>query len=336
MDERAWRLLLWPLGVLYGLAARVRARLYRHRIFPTRRLEGIVISVGNLTAGGTGKTPLVLWIAERLIAHGERPAILTRGYGGSQSRGRAADEVSLLRMRLGERAELGVGKNRYRTGRMLAQGGAKYFLLDDGFQHLALHRDANIVLLDSQNPFGAGLLPGGRLREPLCALARADIVLITRGQCAPAVEAVVQRHTRAPVFYAQTELEAVLRVPSLQAEWPAERRWGARVFAFCGIGNPRAYFNDLERWGFTVAGARAFPDHHRYSRRELQAIEAAAVSRQAGALICTEKDVFNLPDVKAIGLPVYACRIRMKLPEEEAFWKAVQSAIERHKKADRR
>jgi tetraacyldisaccharide 4'-kinase len=331
MDSRVPRLALWPLSVVYGLAARLRASLYRGGILRSMRLGGTVLSVGNLTVGGTGKTPMVLWLAERLIADGQRPAILTRGYrGGAPGNDRSvavADEVALLKLRLGARAQLGVGKDRYASGQMLERHGAKWFILDDGFQHLALQRDADIVLLDASDPFGGGrLLPAGRLREPLSALARAGIVVITRSERAPAVESMVRRYTRAPIFYAQTELETVLRAPALAVEWPLPDRSAARVFAFCGIGNPRAFFDDLRRWGFSLAGERRFRDHHRYSSADVADLERAAGSTGADAMICTEKDVFNLREAKAGSLPVYACRIRLAISDAAGFWDAVVSA----------
>jgi tetraacyldisaccharide 4'-kinase len=336
MDSRGLRRALWPLSVGYELAARLRVSLYRHGVLARRRLDGTVISVGNLTVGGTGKTPMVLWLAERLIAEGQRPAILTRGYRGEAPRNDrglpGADEVALLRARLGGRAQLGVGKDRYASGRTLERHGAKWFILDDGFQHLALHRDADIVLLDASDPFGGGkLLPSGGLREPLAALQRASVVVITRSEHAPAVESLVRRNTNAPVFYAQAELQAVLRAPALAVEWPLPDRAAARVFAFCGIGNPQAFFDDLRRWGFSVAGERSFRDHHRYSPADLAALERAAEAVQADALICTEKDVFNLRDAGAARLPVYACRIGLAIGDAAGFWDAVVSAASRRR-----
>jgi tetraacyldisaccharide 4'-kinase len=334
MDLRDLRLALWPLAMVYGLAARLRAGLYRSGMFRQRRLGGTVLSVGNLTVGGTGKTPMVLWLAERLIAEGHRPAILTRGYrGGAQSDAGGvpkADEVALLRQRLGAQVQLGVGKNRYESGRTLERHGAKWFILDDGFQHLELARDADIVLLDASNPFGGGkLIPAGGLREPRNALGRADIVVITRAERAPAIEELVRRYSRAPIFYAQTELEAVLRAPALAVEWPLANRDAAKVFAFCGIGNPQAFFYDLRCWGFAVAGERQFRDHHRYSPAEVAALERAAVSAGADAMICTEKDVFNLREAAPWSLPVYACRIRLAISDATSFWNAVHSAVSR-------
>jgi tetraacyldisaccharide 4'-kinase len=124
-------------------------------------------------------------------------------------------------------------------------------------------------------------------------------------------------------------LEAVLRAPALAVEWPLADRSAARVFAFCGIGNPKAFFYDLRRWGFTVVGERKFRDHHRYSPRDLAGLEHAAAAVRADAMICTEKDVFNLKDDGASKLPVYACRIGLQVADGEQFWGAVKLAVSR-------
>jgi tetraacyldisaccharide 4'-kinase len=331
MDFREIRKSFWPLSVIYEVAARLRANLYLYGVLKQRRLDGTVISVGNLTVGGTGKTPMVIWLAEKLIAQGERPAILTRGYRGEAPKNDGglpgADEVALMVTRLRAKVQLGVGKDRYASGRVLERHGAKYFILDDGFQHLRLHRDADVVLLDATDPFGGGkLLPGGGLREPLSALGRASVVVITRSDHAPAVESLVKRNTAAPIFYARAELQRVLRAPALAVEWPLPDRASARVFAFCGIGNSRAFFDDLRQWGFSVVGERSFRDHHRYSPEDLAALERAARDVQADAMICTEKDVFNLRDAGAGTLPVYACRIGLAVEDGDKFWDAVMSA----------
>jgi len=328
------RTLLQPLGLVYGLAAGLRATLYRSGLLRNRRLPGIVISVGNLTVGGTGKTPMVLYVAERLAAEGHRPAILTRGYRGFRQGGPAAnadaDEVALLRQRLNGRAQFGIGKDRYKNGLALAKNGAQWFILDDGLQHLALHRDADIVLLDSTNPFGGGLLPAGRSREPRSALARADVIVITRTNSAPALETLVRRFTSAPVFYAQTQLFDVVPLSPPAAALSEPDRRQLQPFAFCGIGNPSAFFDDLARWGFTLVGRRSFADHHCYSPEEIRDLNAAASAAGADCLICTEKDRFNLPDLpEPAGLPIYVCAIRMALNDEDGFWRAVRASVAR-------
>ena len=313
---------------------RLRTAFYDHGLLRSRRLPGAVISVGNLTVGGTGKTPMVLWIAERLVEEGHRPAILTRGYRGlgqgDASGGAASDEVALLRQRLEGRAQFGVGKDRYKNGLALAKDGAEWFILDDGFQHLELQRDANIVLLDATDPFGGGgVLPAGRLREPRSGLARADIVIITRTHRAPALETIVRRFTKAPIFYGQTRPDEVLRVLSSTEALPEGEQPQYKFFAFCGIGNPVAFFADLKSWDFSVVGQRSFPDHHRYSSAEIQELQATAAAAGANALICTEKDVFNLPTSVRAALPIYACRIRLALNDENAFWTAVRATVGR-------
>jgi tetraacyldisaccharide 4'-kinase len=332
--SRLVRTLLRPLGLLYGTVMRLRNAFYEHGLLRSRRLPGTVISVGNLTVGGTGKTPMVLWIAERLAAEGHRPAILMRGYRGL-GRGdgnceESADEVALLRQRLDVRAQFGVGKDRYKNGLALAKDGAEWFILDDGFQHLELQRDANIVLLDATDPFGGGgVMPAGRLREPRSGLARADIVIITRTNHAPALETVIRRFTRAPIFYARTRLDGVLRAPLLTEALPESERQQYKFFAFCGIGNPVAFYDDLKKWGFSLVQQCSLSDHHRYSTAEIQELEAEAAAAGANALICTEKDVFNLPTSLASTLPIYVCRIRLALNDENAFWTAVRAAIGR-------
>lgn len=325
--------LLWPLSLPYGAVAHLRARGYRRGIFRQRRLDGVVISVGNLTVGGTGKTPMVLWIAERLLAEGKSVGILTRGYRGKSASfpsgdgsGAAAvsstsDEVQLLNARLRGRVAFGVGADRYARGRELAVRGVNWFILDDGFQHLQLARDVDIVLIDATNPFGGGhVLPAGRLREPRTALERADIVVITRSSHAPAIESAIGRDSEAPIFYARAKLEAV-RAP-LRPELTEREARGERLFAFCGIGNPSAFIADLRDWGFQIAGHKFFPDHHRYSAAEIAEIEAQARTAGATGLICTEKDSFNFSGA-SFSLELWVCTISLHVDGEEDFWRAV-------------
>lgn len=317
--------LLWPLSVPYGAIAHLRARAYRSGLLRQRRLDGIVISVGNLTTGGTGKTPMVLWIAERLLAEGQRPGILTRGYRGAPSPGdpcvSASDEVRLLQARLGDRVPIGVGADRFARGRELARRGVEWFILDDGFQHLQLARDVDIVLIDATNPFGGGhLLPAGRLRESRSALSRADLVVITRSGHAPALEAAIRRDSGAPLFYARPQLESIR---AFRGEYPGVEDAQVRprkFFAFSGIGNPVAFRADLREWGFNIAGHKVFPDHHRYTQADVRAIEAEASAAGADAAICTEKDIFNLSAVRWGGIPLYFGHISMHVDRETEFW----------------
>jgi len=323
--------LLWPLTLPYGAAAQLRARLYRTGLLRQRRLAGIVISVGNLTTGGTGKTPMVLWIAERLLAEGKLPGILMRGYRGETGpSGATSDEVRLLEARLGRRVQFGVGPDRFARGREVAAKGVDWFVLDDGFQHLQLARDVDIVLIDATNPFGGGLLlPAGRLREPRSALARADLIVITRSDHAPAVEAVIRRDSDAPIFYAAPHLESVRL---FRREYPGEERGDAhsrKFFAFSGIGNPVVFPVDLREWGLDPVGYKIFPDHHRYTQQDLSTITAEARAAGADALMCTEKDIFNLAGVSLEGLDLYYCRIHFHMAQETEFWRDVLATAAR-------
>jgi tetraacyldisaccharide 4'-kinase len=336
------RWVLWPFSLLYGAAVLLRAWLYRSGRVPQQRLfNSTVISVGNLTAGGTGKTPMVVHIAQDLMQRGERVGILTRGYRGERATANFAgtdaavqrilsDEAQLLAHNLGARARLGVGANRYFHGLALEREGIQWLILDDGFQHITLARDADILLIDARDPFGSGhLLPAGRLREPKSAMRRADLIVITRSEHAPALESVIRRYTPAPIFYATTELKEVY----LEGRGTGDLRtadWlGKRMFVFCGIGNPAAFVENVAHWGMDVAGHVAFRDHHRYSISELDAIERRATAAGAEALICTEKDSYNLGLARPSALPLYVCRIATHLTDSAQFWSTLYEIIER-------
>jgi tetraacyldisaccharide 4'-kinase len=324
--------ILWPLTLPYGAAAYLRAAAHRSGMARPKRLDGVVISVGNLTVGGTGKTPIVAAIAKHLLSEGKRVGILTRGYRGETPG--SSDEVEMLKAQLGKGAAFGVGTNRFAQGAALARDGVRWFILDDGFQHKQLARDVDIVMIDATNPFGGGyLLPAGRLREPRSALARADIIAITRSERAPAVEAAVRRYTQAPIFYARTHLDYIQAISggsgsgiAPQAIAMEMQRW----FAFCGIGNPGAFVADLRAWGFPVLGHKCFRDHHRYTQADVHAIEEEAAASGADRLICTEKDRFNLSGVRwAPDTNVFYCRISMQIDRESEFWAAVEALVNR-------
>src|SRR6266436_416561 len=237
-----FRLLLWPFSLVYGAAARLHAWLYAQGIYTTKRLNTPVISVGNLTVGGTGKTPMVLWLAERFLAEGKHVAILSRGYRGS---GGTSDEVEMMKERLGDRVVFGVGPDRYVEGRRIeAEEPVNVFLLDDGFQHLELARDVDIVLIDSTAIHSnKWLLPAGSLREPFSALRRASAVVFTRasneGSDTRAIQT-IQEAANLPTFYAETKLLDYRRVCNgRHADVEGSELPPQPVFAFCGIGNPK-------------------------------------------------------------------------------------------------
>jgi tetraacyldisaccharide 4'-kinase len=236
--------------------------------------------------------------------------------------------VQLLQVRLGDRVAFGIGADRFARGSELAKRGVEWFILDDGFQHLQLARDVDIVLIDATNPFGGGhLLPAGRLREPKPAISRADVVVITRSRHAPAVEAAIRRESRAPIFCAGVRLDSVVPSRSEGAQREIARLQEKKLFAFCGIGNPPAFLADLREWGFQIVAERFFPDHHRYTFEDIQVIESEARATGADALICTEKDTFNLPNARFQSFEVSYCRISLEMDRAEEFWHAISAAV---------
>jgi tetraacyldisaccharide 4'-kinase len=202
------------------------------------------------------------------------------------------------------------------------------FLLDDGFQHLQLARDVNVLLMDSSRPFAKDwLLPAGRLREPVSALSRADLLVVTRTETNPGTERGISRLQDVPVFGARTHLLGFRKLGGDRQILPIGELGPGPFYAFCGIGNPGAFIIDLEHWGLSVAAKQAYPDHHRYSSQEVAELEEAA--RQAGvqAFLTTEKDAHNLRDVRFASFPVYLAIIEFVLPQEDAFLAAILRQI---------
>jgi len=307
----AWRYLLLPLAPVYRGAVAVRRAAYRRGWMRRERLDVPVISVGNLTFGGTGKTPTVIALARDLVRMGRRPAVLTRGYKrlddgqvvvvGPDPRQTAAevgDEPLEMARRL-PGVPVIVDTNRARGGAEAQRQGADVVLLDDGFQHLRLDRDLDLVLIDSGDPWGGGRLPPlGRLREPLNALVRADAVLVTKvpTQWRPVVaeiESVLDRLApRLQVFVSRMRPNRVY-VPGDGWREP-EVLSGQRVMAFAALGRPDGFATTLSEAGAEIAVTRWFPDHHAYTDQELselvdQAAEASAVP------VTTAKDAVKLP-----------------------------------------
>jgi tetraacyldisaccharide 4'-kinase len=320
---RGLRIVLWPFSKVYGSYVRCRHALYARGFLKAKRLKAPVISVGNLTVGGTGKTPMVLWLAEKFLEGGKKVAILSRGYRGSQG---SSDEIELLKRRLGDRVLFGVGPDRFASGsRLESETAIDIFLLDDGFQHLQLARDLDIVMLDGSRKLkDEWLLPAGRLREPIAACRRADILVVSRKFERPVIEA--KDGHKFAVFYAQTRLLGFRPFGSRSdAKYLSEIGSGP-FLAFCGIGNPGAFFDDLSRWHVRVAEKTSFPDHHKYSSRELEHLQSRAETCHATALVTTEKDAQNLPDVNP-RLPIWIAVIDLAFTAESELLAAIDRKL---------
>ena len=318
--------LLTVVSMIYGAAVRLRAGAYRSGRLVSRKLPCKVISIGNITTGGTGKTPMTLYLAERLHRLGWRTAVVSRGYkggaedsGGIVSDGRkiimtpaaAGDEPCLLASRLLTVAvPVVVGRKRYDAG-MLA---VKHFepdviLLDDAFQHLQLARDIDLVLLDGRRPFGnTHLLPRGTLREPVSALSRAHIFILTRAVDGPNridCENLWDRYLRGRPLYRSVHIPELVRwiragrgAATQAAErlgaGVTERLTGRRLFAFAGIADNSEFKKTIQDLNCDVRGFIGFADHHHYTDRDVAALLNAARRSGAEIMCTTEKDVVRM------------------------------------------
>lgn len=329
---------------LYAAGVGWRLKRYRSGQLKVHKLNAPVISVGNLTVGGTGKTPCTAFLANFLKNEGLNVAILSRGYK-RQSKGlvevsdgqnilcdaaQAGDEPYLL-AQLCPGVRVIVNASRYEAGkRVAAKAQIDVFLLDDGYQHIQLHRDLNILLLDGANPFGNGaLLPSGILREPSHEIRRADVVLVTRAQQAnrEAVQSLTQSlHPSAPVFFAQHE---IADFKLLNAAPPLHNFPHADVAAFSGIAQPARFFDDLRQKGIQIVHQQAFADHHRYTSTEIESFLAQAIAHHAAAILTTEKDAANLPAnaLAQTDLPIYAAQLQFRIENELAFQQLVKQKI---------
>jgi tetraacyldisaccharide 4'-kinase len=310
--------LLWPLSLLYGAGVRARVWLYTNGWLKQKRLNATVISVGNLTVGGTGKTPMVIWLAEKFLADGKRVAILSRGYRGANG---TSDEIELMKFRLQGRVSFGVGKNRFAEGlRLESRQSIDVFLLDDGFQHLQLARDLNILLMDASRPLaGEFLLPAGRLREPIAAMSRANVIIFTRAETASGTLEAIRKLDRYPVFAASTRLLGFRRFGGESAPVSADEIGAGPFFAFCGLGNPDAFFRDLGSWGLAICGQAIFPDHHLYTQQDFLEIMRAGKRAGANVFVTTEKDAQNLGGLTFEEAPVYVAVIDVIVTPEADF-----------------
>lgn len=292
------RMLLWPVAHGYKQGIALRNRLYDRRLRRIHCIDCKVISVGNLTVGGTGKTPLVEYIAGYLHDLGRKVVILSRGYKARA--GRPNDEKLLLAENLPDVPHI-AWKDRVAAGRQaVTDHDAQVVVMDDGFQHRRLGRDLDIVTIDAMSPFGYGyLLPRGLLREPPESLARADVVVITRSRLVDPehlldLEEQVARF--APQALVVHAVEQVLCFQDLKGnERPPDALVGKRVVAFCGIGNPEAFRQTITDLGVNVAAAFVYDDHQQYTKDHLKAVDRVATDRNAEAILTTQKDRVKIP-----------------------------------------
>lgn len=340
------RLALLPLAFLWREGGALKRRRYLHYAASVPPVSASVVSIGAVTIGGSGKTPFTTYLSAALKERGYSPAILTRGYrrrspardlvfppGAKVPAAFTGDEAQIfLRHAV---APIGIGSNRYETAQILRFQfpSVNVLLLDDGFQHARLNRDLDIVIIDGLDPFGGeDLVPLGRLREPLSALARAHAFVVTRAENDLRFEAVSARlrdwNPRAPVF--RTRL--VARHWRNYKTGALQNLAARRVAAFCGLGNPQSFWTTLESLGLEVVFRWAFDDHHSYRARELYRIAHQARAHGAEILVTTEKDRINCPNhfENAIApLDLAWLEIQLQLDEEPRFLSFLDRALRR-------
>jgi tetraacyldisaccharide 4'-kinase len=316
---RAARPWLWPLVPAYWLALALRNVQLRAGLKPVRRLRWPVVSVGNISAGGTGKTPLTIAMAKALAARGVQVDVLSRGYGRRSAvpiavdPGGTAEEFGDEPLLIAHEAKVPVfvAAERYEAGLLAerdALSGVGLHLLDDGFQHRQLHRDVDILLLSSED-LGDHLLPAGNLREALHAAARADVIAIPEDEPEVA-EWMKSRGWKGTVWRVRRKMEV---------RPVKESQTGGAVVAFCGIARPEQFFEGLESAGLRVTARFAFADHHRYTAGDLERVASAAQQAGATTLLTTEKDRVRLGAMAAslpASLPLEAVPLRIEIENE--------------------
>jgi len=344
-DEKLKRALIWLPAKLYELAVRLRVAAYETEYRTPQRLEAAVIAVGNLTLGGTGKTPMVEYIARYLRSEDHRVAILTRGYGRASDGMRTlnaptasshpesepatqapsfrevGDEPLMLARALPD-VPIIIHKDRVQAGRWAVEAtGANVLVLDDAYQHLRLARDLNILLIDASDPFGGfEMAPLGRLREPLYGIKRADVVIITRAD-RPFDQAQTQALVRrfcggdVPLIYITSGITR-LRHLETGAIYELDEFAGWNAAVLCAIGNPHAFAEDILQAGINIVSESFFRDHHPFTQADLDSATAEARRAAADMIITTEKDAMRLEGLSYGDVPVYAAQMEIQSDDE--------------------
>ena len=305
-------------GAEFGYAAAMRCRNYLYQAggLPVERVSVPVLSVGNVTLGGTGKTPMVEWLARWYGARGVRLSLVSRGYGAKQ--GAANDEALELEQRLPEVPHV---QNRDRVAaskRAIDELESQLIVLDDGFQYRRLARDLDIVLIDALEPFGFDhVFPRGTLREPLDGLSRADVVALSRADLVDveerrAIEKRARRHAPRATWMEVSHRPRRLVGVDDRSE-PLEAVAGRRVAAFCGIGNPAGFRKTLTNLGAEVVAMREFADHHAYSANDVQILAEWADLLDVEMMVCTAKDLVKLRLQRIGRRPLWAVAIELKI-----------------------
>lgn len=322
----ALRAVLSISATIYLLIIRLRNVLYDKQVFKTHHNKAIVISIGNITLGGTGKTPLVVWLCNYLHQQNLSCAVLTRGYkthtktttSNNKTTNTITDEPAVLSENCGH-VEVIVDPNRVAgAAKAIEKFGSQVLIMDDGFQHRRLARDLDIVTIDATHPFGYGkIFPAGLLREPLTSLGRADAVVITRCDQIPEPELGKIKNklltVNQKILIAQSIHAAVNIISTDHSETSVEQLKECKIYAFCGIGNPNAFLKTIEALGAEITGSKIYNDHHQYTQSNLVDIYTQAELTGAELILTTQKDWTKIrslkPDKEDIRLAYIAVEI---------------------------
>jgi tetraacyldisaccharide 4'-kinase len=352
--DRVWwrrgfsgRVIHWalrPLALGFAAAVRVRGLAYALRLRRGARIGVPVVSIGNLSVGGTGKTPTALWLGRALVERGYRVALVSRGYGGrrreptlvgresvdgvasSDDWAEVGDEAILLARRFD--GPVVVGRRRVDAGVVAARSlGADVVLLDDGFQHRRIARDFDLVLVRAEEAERGVTLPAGNLREPRSALRRADAVLVTKGELSAAGEARLRRHLgERPLF--RGDLRAHALVSPLAGRWtelPMGHLAGRRVFAVAAIAHPEPFWRSITEWEARIEDSLEFPDHHAYGTEDWKKISLR--SRDLDLVVTTEKDLVKLERFPFAREKLVALRTTMEVERGEELIERIVDRI---------
>jgi tetraacyldisaccharide 4'-kinase len=321
-----WRALLAAVEPFYTAAVRLRNWQFDTGRRPIAKVNVPVVSVGNVTLGGTGKTPFIAWLADWFTGRGVQVAIVSRGYGAKP--GEPNDEARELAEKLPQVPHLQNSRRAVAAEQAIEQHGAQLILLDDGMQHRYLHRDLEIVLLDALEPFGHNhVFPRGTLREPLAGLARADAIALSRRDTideptARAIEQRVRQYNSRAVWIELRQVPRGLRGRGGQSA-PLTHLQNQTVLAFCGIGNPAGFRRTLNDCGLSTIDCVEYADHHNFTTADWQSLQLQAQQAGATALVCTHKDLVKLPSTKVADVPVWALEIGTEIttgqPQLEAL-----------------
>jgi tetraacyldisaccharide 4'-kinase len=340
-----------PFSSIYGKITDLRNALFERGVFKSHSLGAPTVSIGNITLGGTGKTPMVAFVARILIEQSEKVCILTRGYGRENPKERivvsdgeniltdaksAGDEPFELARKLQGKAIIIADANRVAAAKWAREKfDITVFVLDDAFQHRAAKRDLDIVLLDATNPFGnSKTLPFGRLREPLENLRRADLIVITRANLVENISdlkfEISNYNPACPLFTAENKISNLIELKDFLSNFQPTTDNGGRTtnksLAFCALGNPDNFFEQLRRENFNLTATRKFPDHHRYTQSDVSKIEAEAKEKGAEILLTTAKDAVKLTNL-TFEMPCFVVESEMVFDDEKKLREIISAVF---------